>query len=56
MTPNKLLQRSRVDRVLGRGREVGVLEQALRARVLKSQWPAAEWGRSARSQRIVATI
>jgi hypothetical protein len=44
MTPNKPLQQSGVDKVLGRGRGVVVLEQVLRARVLKCQWPAAERG------------
>ena len=40
--PNKPLQRSGLDKVLGRGRGEVVLEQVLRARVLKPQWPAAE--------------
>jgi hypothetical protein len=44
MSPNKPLQRSGVDKVLGRGRGVAVLEQVLRARVLKRGWPAAERG------------
>ena len=43
--PNKPLQRSGVDKVLGRGRGVAVLKQVLRARVLMCQWPAAERGR-----------
>jgi hypothetical protein len=42
--PNKPLQRSGVDKVLGRGRGYAVLEQVLRARVLKRGWPAAERG------------
>jgi hypothetical protein len=42
--PNKPLQRSGVDKVLGRGRGDVVLEQVLRARVLKPQWPVAERG------------
>ena len=41
---NKPLQRSGVDKVLGRGRGSDVLEQVLRARVLKRLWPAAERG------------
>jgi hypothetical protein len=41
---NKPLQRSGVDKVLGRGREEVVLEQVLRARVLKRTRPAAERG------------
>jgi hypothetical protein len=43
--PNKSLQRSAVDRVLGRGRGDAVLEQVVRARVLMGQWPADERGR-----------
>jgi hypothetical protein len=42
MTPNKPLQRSGLDKVLGRGRGAVVLEQAPRARVLNPLWPAAE--------------
>jgi len=42
--PNNPLQRSGVDKVLGRGRGAVVLEQVLRARVLKRLWPAAERG------------
>ena len=42
---NNPLQRSGVDKVLGCGRGEVVLEQVLRARVLKGQWPAAERGR-----------
>ncbi len=42
LTPNNPLQRSGIDKVLGRGRGEVVLEQVLRARVLKRQWPAAE--------------
>jgi hypothetical protein len=44
MSANKPLQRSGMDKVLGRGRGVAVLEQVPRARVLKGQWPAAERG------------
>jgi hypothetical protein len=44
VTPNKPLQRSRVDKVPGRGRAGVVHEQVLRARVLKWLWPAAERG------------
>jgi hypothetical protein len=44
LSPNKPLQRSGLDKVLGRGRGVDSLEQVLRARVLKGQWPAAETG------------
>jgi hypothetical protein len=42
--PNKPLQRSGIDKVLGRGRGEGVFEHVLRARVLSGQWPAAERG------------
>jgi hypothetical protein len=42
---NKPLQRSGLDKVLGRGRAGDVREQVLRARVLKRLWPAAERGR-----------
>ena len=42
VTPNKPLKRPGMDKVPGRGRGGGVLEQVLRARVLKGQWPAAE--------------
>jgi hypothetical protein len=41
---NKSLQRSGMDKVLGRGRGEVVLEQVMSARVLKRQWPAAERG------------
>ena len=41
---NKPLQRSGVDKVLGRGRGGEVLEQVMRARVLVGQWPAAGRG------------
>jgi hypothetical protein len=44
LTPNKPLQRSGIDKVLGRGRGEVVLEQVRRARVLKRFWPAAERG------------
>jgi hypothetical protein len=40
--PNKPLQRSGFDKVLGRGRGDAVLEHVLRARVLGPQWPVAE--------------
>jgi hypothetical protein len=43
-SPNKPLQRSGVDKVLGRGRVGVVHKQVMRARVLKGQWPAAERG------------
>jgi hypothetical protein len=43
-SPNKPLQRSGMDKVLGRGRGDVVLEQVMRARVLKGRWPAAERG------------
>ena len=46
-SPNKPLQRSGLDKVPGRGRGDVVLEQFLRARVLRPQWPAAERSRSA---------
>jgi hypothetical protein len=39
---NNPLRRSGVDKVPGRGRGEGVLEQVNRARVLTRQWPAAE--------------
>jgi hypothetical protein len=45
MTPDKPLQRSGLDKVLGRGRGNVMVEQVLRARVLKRTRPAAEWGR-----------
>jgi hypothetical protein len=45
MPSNKPLQRSGVDKVLGRGRGDAVLEQVLCARVLRPQWRAAERGR-----------
>jgi hypothetical protein len=44
MPSNKPLQRSGLDKVLGRGRGNVVLEQVLRARVLMQLWPAAERG------------
>jgi len=39
--PSKPLQRSGLDKVLGRGRGDVVLDQVMRARVLNRQWPAA---------------
>jgi hypothetical protein len=42
--PNKPLQRSGIDKVLGRGRGEAVPKQVLRARVLKRTRPAAERG------------
>ena len=42
--PNKPLQRSGIDKVLGRGRGGEVLEQVMRARVLMRGWPDAERG------------
>ncbi len=47
MAPNNPLQRSGIDKVLGRGRGGGLLEQVMRARVLMRGWPAAERGRKA---------
>ena len=44
-SPNKPLQRSGVDKVLGRGRLGAAIKQVLRARVLKPRRPAAERGR-----------
>ena len=44
MPPNKPLQRSGVDKVLGRGRGHAASKQVLRARVLNGLWPAAERG------------
>jgi hypothetical protein len=41
---NKPLQRSGVDKVLGRGRGEGVLKQVRCARVLVRMWPVAERG------------
>jgi hypothetical protein len=43
--PNKPLQRSGVDKVLGRGRGDVVLEQVLRARVLRCRRAVAELDR-----------
>jgi hypothetical protein len=43
--PNNRLQRSGLDKVPGRGRGDAVLEQVMRARVLKRGWPAAKRGR-----------
>jgi hypothetical protein len=43
-SPNKPLQRSGVDKVLGRGRGRLASKQVWRARVLKRLWPAAERG------------
>ena len=45
MPPNKPLQRAGSDKVLGRGRSCVVLDQALRARVLKRTRAVAERGR-----------
>ena len=45
MSSNNPLQRSGVDKVLGRGRGAVVIEQVLRGRVLKGTRPAAERGR-----------
>ena len=42
---NKPLQRTGLDKVSGRGQGEAVLEQVLRARVLKRGWPAAERSR-----------
>ena len=42
--PNKSLQGTGIDKVFGRGRREGVLEQVSRARVLKRTRPAAERG------------
>lgn len=42
---NNPLQRSGLDKVLGRGRGEAVLEQVLRGRALIGQWQAAERGR-----------
>jgi hypothetical protein len=44
LSPNKPLQRSGVDKVLGRGPGRVVLNQVLRARVLKRTRSAAERG------------
>jgi hypothetical protein len=44
MSSNKPLQRSGMDKVLGRGRGSLMQVQVLRARVLMRQWPAAERG------------
>jgi hypothetical protein len=43
--PNKPLQRTVWDKVLGRGRGCAAHEQVMRARVLMKLWPAAERGR-----------
>jgi hypothetical protein len=45
MTPNKPLQRSGLDKVLGRGRSGAATKMVTRARVLKRGRPAAERGR-----------
>ena len=45
LTPTKSLQGSVTDKVLGRGRPSGVLEQVLRARVLNRQRAAPELSR-----------
>jgi hypothetical protein len=43
--PNKSLQRTVIDKVLGRGRRYAPLEQVPRARVLDTPRPAAELSR-----------
>jgi len=45
VSPNKSLQGSGTDKVLGRGRSGGVLKQVVRARVLKGTRPAPELSR-----------
>ena len=45
MTPNKSLQGSGTDKVLGRGRSRSVLEQLVRARVLNRRRAAPELSR-----------
>jgi hypothetical protein len=42
---NKPLQRSGLDKVLGRGRLGAAAEIVMRARVIRPQWPAAERSR-----------
>jgi hypothetical protein len=44
MAPNKPLQRSVMDKVLGRGRGRAASKQVRRARVLRRTRPAAERG------------
>jgi hypothetical protein len=51
---NKPLQRSGIERVLGCGQGEVVLEQVMRARILKRLWPAAERGCSV-AMKYVAT-
>jgi hypothetical protein len=43
VTPKMPLQRSAVDKVLGRGRRIEMHKYVLAARVPTGQWPAAEW-------------
>ena len=45
MPHNKPLQRSGIDKVLGRGRRCPAPKQVVLARVLMAQWPAAKRGR-----------
>ena len=45
MPHNNPLQRSGIDKVLGRGRGCPATKRVLRARVPTRQWPAAERGR-----------
>jgi hypothetical protein len=43
-TPNYALQQTGIDKVLGRGRSISVLEQVMRARVLMRWRAVAELG------------
>jgi hypothetical protein len=45
LSPNNPLQRSVIDKVLGRGRDAWLLEQVRAARVLERTRAAAERGR-----------
>ena len=45
MSTNKSLQGPVIHKVLGRGRSGGMLEQVVRARVLKGRWPTSELSR-----------
>jgi hypothetical protein len=45
LPPNTSLQRTGMDKVLGRGRGCAPLKQVSRARVLMRHWPAAELSR-----------